>query len=1164
MVLPVLAALFGLIGALSANSVSFAASDCSQYTGGIIGPSSYHRQICDAAYNNKTLTGEDLTTCDASYSKDFAGACEFGLASRARDDAMKATDTKLGNDGTKQGVVGLKECPSNLDPPGADGEIVELTGLQSWFDGARGPSYYDQIEASTGHLLGNPGDGPCFSRTKFEPMKPIDYEAVKKEGPLDPPSTILSTVEGEYTYQRKYDAFGYFKNIDFCIRSGFIGPLIPLSPLASSVYPPYNAGRAVEYWQEQVKDKTKFGCMYGQTFDLLYRSGAGDLYGFEQEYQPLIDVVKQTATDNVYDDGKSIWCSMLHITPPLKLLTLEDLDLTDLESKSAYNDGCLDGINNPISLEVVFLGGAKETDGKADPTLGLKCDVSGKEGLAKDDPGCVKDEEPSNGDAGGTSSGDSSGSGGGGAVSGADPVPLPPPADPCESPDGCYVIEPCDAAALAVSDYYKVDADNHNLGDGEEDTYSIKRTVWDSFIASGLTPEQTAAIMGNIQGVSKFNPASITATTVMAGAVGTGLELEAENEIEILDGDEINVNDETEIDNEDEDIDDQAVTEEEAETTSESVIEAEKPAQLETISGLGLAHWNDPNVIEAMLVDFARHEVLKPFFEEVNWGLYGSGAIDGDRFMEIAIENNVADKAKTLVDLQIAQIQSDLEGTNFTSYYTVETAAEYFYSHLIKTTGSMGTTVPASFVDNARAILDEFYISNEGGDNESTTNTDNLCADGIQQALVVSSSKKLLETIEASVAGYNLKNEAYSQALAAANVNAQFDGKDSFAFVAAMMRASGFHKNYPVTSAASIELLDDSSSWEKTISNKKLKNINNNELRVGDVLVSISGGNTMIFIGEQTFSDKKPFALAKTSGKYPYYTNASVDTLSAYNVYRRKAYSTAIASDGSEATLAIATYNIRTSAADKNNSHKWANRREAVVSYIRQFDIVGVQEGTKESIAYIRQQLGSEYGSCMRKGATNERVIFYKTSVIESAQCQGQVIIQKDKNGSKRDIVWMVARVRQTNLEFVIVDTHLTYNSAANQLAEVKAITNIIKKWDITRPMLLVGDMNSPEGGEVDKLIRKAGLSNVYGLKGLVENYKYNSFGGYKSPQNSRHIDHIYYMNPSGKDSLRTTVNSAKIWKEAKSASDHLPVSVNMTIRYNSYDNGLQTGNGGQ
>jgi hypothetical protein len=145
----------------------------------------------------------------------------------------------------------------------------------------------------------------------------------------------------------------------------------------------------------------------------------------------------------------------------------------------------------------------------------------------------------------------------------------------------------------------------------------------------------------------------------------------------------------------------------------------------------------------------------------------------------------------------------------------------------------------------------------------------------------------LLSIIQASVSDSNTKNQVYNLALTSSDINAQFDGKDAFAFVAAMMRASGFHPNYPVVSAAgATELLDNSSVWEKVTEGKELRNLQ--DLKVGDILITSSGSHTMIYIGNQSFNNGKPFAMAVTSSKYPYFADASVDLAYTYNVYRRK------------------------------------------------------------------------------------------------------------------------------------------------------------------------------------------------------------------------------------------------------------------------------------
>jgi hypothetical protein len=445
-----------------------------------------------------------------------------------------------------------------------------------------------------------------------------------------------------------------------------------------------------------------------------------------------------------------------------------------------------------------------------------KCTIEGKTDLDADSPDCKQDETPVPED------------------------PLPPTPDPCESGD-CEIIEPCEVSVLTISDYYNV---GEPAESGTEEVLpSTKQLIWDHFILAGLSPEQTAAVMGSIDGISLFNPASLTSTAVVTTSPEGNTD------------------------------------------TSES------------ITGLGLIHWGDLNEVESLLAIFSSQDVLDPFFAPDNWELYGASSVDGDKFFELAKENGVLDKAKTLLNIQLNQIDTDLMGTNFFSYTDLEEAVNYFWTHLIKTTGDTGASVPAEFINNAIEILAEFGDQTEEPEPENPTEgtEDPDCVDGYRP-ISAGTLKDLLALIQYSVGSNtaisNSKNEVYNSALNTSSITPQFEGKDAFAFVAAMIRASYYHKNYPVINSAGIAPLEEyySAAWEKTTSQpqKLSKLVADKSLEIGDVLISSDGSQTMIYIGEQTFSDKKPFALAVTGSAYPHYVSADADQMRDYNVYRRK------------------------------------------------------------------------------------------------------------------------------------------------------------------------------------------------------------------------------------------------------------------------------------
>jgi hypothetical protein len=783
-----------------------------------------------------------------------------------------------------------KGVKSLIAQPLGVGSDVEYGILDGWFSGVKSGA-----------------DAYYADRATFHDKVPSWYmeDANWKEGRILPDTQLITRTD-DAVFVTLYEVYGYFKNLNYCetylseesddvdkdnnkMKPGVNRGNLKYDYTQSSdaIEGMYSSPSVAAEYYDSLDAAETYGCVYGQAIAMLLwqdarngiqRPGLSDFNTNDDEkYQKMRQVLdaigaKSEVSDVIYEEfndeerehffeeGDSRYSAAGAVS--LACINLTGMG-DDVEKVANCIDGamyhritpdamfkgtstgsieCNDGLvpNGdgtdcvPESKEKKPGGGGGKNDPPVDtpdpptpsePTPPAKCTVHGKEELNADDPNCKED--------------------------------LPPPADPCEDSE-CYVIEPCDVAALVTSDYYNIGEPNK-----QQEDYSIKQTLWDSFVSAGLTPEQAAAIMGNIQGVSRYNPASITTTTITA---------ELSNPVRS----------------------DTESTENDVNADIDPIEEAPVQTTTESIDGLGLIHWGDMDVVEAMLQDYTDQDVFAPFFEQANWDLYGSEAVDGDRFIEIATENKVESKAQLLTYLQIDQILDDLKGTNFFDNTTIEEAAKYFWQHLVKTTGDEGTTVPASFIENAKAILAEF------GDTEVTLPEDppgDPTCSGDSRLSLVSAIKKLLKMVESSVVGPSAKNENYNEALTSSGINAQFDGKDAFAFVAAMVRASEFHPNYPVVAGGNVlELMDKYSSvWEKVDSGKKLADIKSSDLKVGDILITASSSHTMIYVGDQSFNkdaDGKslPFAMAVTGSSYPYYADASFDQANIYNVYRRQTH----------------------------------------------------------------------------------------------------------------------------------------------------------------------------------------------------------------------------------------------------------------------------------
>ena len=773
----------------------------------------------------------------------------------------------------------VKTSPADLNatrgdasnPPG-QGESVDASLLNAWYVTVRGDigtAGYRRFE---------------YNNARWEEREPQYYIDNKKEGWIAP-ITYLHTVEGDNkNYKTEYKAYGYYKNIAYCSKYLGEGNYLDRDPSYIDNDWVYLDAASDDTPSNMMQELSTGGVFYlrdliGSDNDLVQSCLAGQNSSYERG-EVMIDpsrssasyeekVLREsldTAMDEIQDTES---CESLSINRFIeggaKKILVDSLSDEFLDSSSA----CMDGASHAITLEVLFRGGEKTSDGGAEDEPGAEDDPSGETPGSSDSPGTSDDSPGSETDPNSEDKPDS------------DPEekphikPDPVDEDPTVPPSNEIeihgdILEPCEVAATNTGGYYTTNKPNQDPTNQE---YSIRQSIWNQFIINGLSEEQTAAVMGNIQGLSQFNPASLARVDV---------ELEDEEEVE--GGNEESENGpESSTENEPGEITEETPQED----TDETPVDEEKATRTEEIGGLGLILWGDPDVVEDLLNEFSERKVFEPFFEEENWEVYGAETVNGDKFIELSNENKVFNKAETLVTIQINRIINELKGTNFYNYEDIEDATGYFFTNVVKTTGNTETNVPVEFVENAKAIFEEFNGEKVPEEPEAPKE-DPDCTDGYKR-VSAGLTIDLLNLIKSSVAEGNglTETQKYKDALVASGVNAQWNGKDSFAFVAAMMRASKFHPNFPIISSAnSIDTLEKSEVWEKVFNDKTLKSLK--DLKIGDIVITSSGSHTMIYIGNQKFNDKKPFAMALNASKYPLYVKSSFDAYNKYSVFRRK------------------------------------------------------------------------------------------------------------------------------------------------------------------------------------------------------------------------------------------------------------------------------------
>jgi endonuclease/exonuclease/phosphatase family metal-dependent hydrolase len=270
-----------------------------------------------------------------------------------------------------------------------------------------------------------------------------------------------------------------------------------------------------------------------------------------------------------------------------------------------------------------------------------------------------------------------------------------------------------------------------------------------------------------------------------------------------------------------------------------------------------------------------------------------------------------------------------------------------------------------------------------------------------------------------------------------------------------------------------------------------------------------------------------------------------------------------------EQSITLMTYNLKF--ASPTYKPLWEDRRDMQVDMIRKYnpDIIGTQEGLKEQIDYLAEQL-PEYdvvGEGRQGGDDDEHMaIFYKRDKFRLRELNSfalsktpEVIgsgpdvnprimtwarlayINKPANGENSKYPMDYRGHWENNQEFYIFNTHY-FNGGKATLARLNASKLIMErtkpldrfgKWETERPIFLMGDFNCHPGSDPHKVLVGDGNS---------ENS--NLFMDTNVDGDPREIDWILYkggVKPEKYEEVEYNVNGVY-------PSDHKPIYVEFLI----------------
>ncbi|MGY8716643.1 MAG: endonuclease/exonuclease/phosphatase family protein [Verrucomicrobiia bacterium] len=269
------------------------------------------------------------------------------------------------------------------------------------------------------------------------------------------------------------------------------------------------------------------------------------------------------------------------------------------------------------------------------------------------------------------------------------------------------------------------------------------------------------------------------------------------------------------------------------------------------------------------------------------------------------------------------------------------------------------------------------------------------------------------------------------------------------------------------------------------------------------------------------------------------------------------------ASSGQAATsapsleLEVMTFNLRY--ASERPPNAWPDRRPAVAAVIAESapDIFGTQEGVWQQIQNIAEDrpeydwvgLGRDGGSRGEFCAIYflrerfELVAFDHFWLSDTPEIIASITWG---HKHKRMATWGHFRDRDTQREFIVLNTHFDHRIEVARQKSARLIRERIKQFEPDIPLIVMGDFNCPADASepFDILTTETGLVDTWThAKTCHPTPTPNTFGGYEPPKfEGKRIDWVLARNP-------TTISRARIVTteiNGQYPSDHYPVTATL------------------
>ena len=252
--------------------------------------------------------------------------------------------------------------------------------------------------------------------------------------------------------------------------------------------------------------------------------------------------------------------------------------------------------------------------------------------------------------------------------------------------------------------------------------------------------------------------------------------------------------------------------------------------------------------------------------------------------------------------------------------------------------------------------------------------------------------------------------------------------------------------------------------------------------------------------------------------------------------------------------IKIMSFNVRTSAMDKNTPNHWDNRKDACIALIKDHrpSIIGLQEAVYSAQwTWIKEQLQDDYDGYGVNRQTGKESgsgecpgILYDKSVIKKIEVGTFWLSETPDTPSTgwdanyyRTATWGLFEHIPTGKQFFYINTHLDHESKTAQIEGMKLISKKFEEYKGKMPLFLTGDLNIDSYHEALDVI-KSYMNNARNRANRTDSY--GTTNSFESDSKSKKIDHIYYnkelKNPVEYCTIRDPYNDVKF------VSDHYPI----------------------